>query len=954
MNRESLMNPARLLPRLILFAATFLCLSVASAFEPRPHPIDPIDPVRTAVLTIDYPAPGATVLAPGSLKIQATAVDPDGDIRRVEFFANERLIGVSQHFTKDAVIPGRPRVHYLEWQDVPAGEHVLSARAIATSGAKVESKPVPITVLKSGGSEQVVRLFAAREATAEISPTALVLPGQFIVTRKGDLNLPLRVFLEYSGSATAGKDYAELPTTVGFEPGQDKADLLVIGAMDSEIEPEETVVATLVASPLAGPLPSYVIDSQFASAVVTIADSSSYHTTPIVSIEATRIETTEPSPTTRIAPAVFTLHRTGSLDGALEVFLKYEGTARPEADYNALPESVMFERGAAKAEILVGPVDDDLVEGDETVVAHIVEPPYQTLGLVPAYLIDPKAGVARVVIRDNDWSPGATVEILSPRTGAQFPPGAAVKTEAVAIDPHGFINRLELLREGRVIGVSEIVFIQAPPDGSPIHHSFEWIGPEAGSVELTARGIDANGHIVMSKPVVIEFGGEGNGPIVGIQYLAPPVFSPWPETESVPGQIQIYRRDLNLDLPLPVFIAVGGTATAGEDYAKLPEAIEIPKGESSVIFSIEAKDDALPEGDESIVIEILPPPDTTRPIAQPYRISAEHGRVAVRLFDNDVVESKASLKFTEPENGTKFESGAEITFRLIAQDPDGYISHVEFYSGEKMLGVSNIQFFRAPDPGTPIHHEFIWLNVPAGEHKIFAKAVDSLGQSVSSAPLYFVVARDVESRQVVLAVDATDWLGAEIGPDGAPDPVVFTIRRVGGPSDVGVLVRYTLDGNAVNGEDYSELSGSVELPAGRESVEVVVKPIQDKLEEGDEAVALILQPAVCIAIHPPPPDCYLLSDRDGAKARLLEVLAVPDEDTKPRFLAAGKTPAGKATLQIGAPSGQRCVLETSEDLIHWTEIGTVEVIDGEANFPEDAGPAKRQAFYRLRLLQAED
>jgi len=464
MNRESFMSLARFLPRLILIAASFVCLSFASAFETRP---DPAEPTPEAVLTIDYPAPGATVLAPNSLKIQATAVDPDGDIRRVEFFANERLIGVSQHFTKDAVIPGRPRVHYLEWQDVPAGEYVLSARAIATSGAKVESKPVPISVVKSGGSEQVVRLFAAREATAEISPTALVVPGQFTVTRKGDLSLPLRVFLEYFGTATPGKDYPELPTTVAFEPGQDNVELFVIGSMDSEVEPEETVVATLVASLSAGPLPGYVIDSQFASAVVTIADTSTYHTTPIVSIEATRAETTEPSLTSRIAPAVFTLYRTGPLDGPLEVFLKNEGTATPEADYNALPESVLFERGASKVEITVVPVDDDLVELEETVVAHIVEPPYQTIGLVPAYFIDPKASVARAVIRDTDASLGATVEILSPRTGAQFPPEAWVKVEAVAIDPKGFINKLELLRGERVIGVSEILFVLAPPDVPP-------------------------------------------------------------------------------------------------------------------------------------------------------------------------------------------------------------------------------------------------------------------------------------------------------------------------------------------------------------------------------------------------------------------------------------------------------------------------------------------------------
>lgn len=946
MKRDLVMKPARFLARFCALVTAFLSVAPLPALEVKPDP----EPPREAILTIDYPAPGTTLFAPDSLKIQATAIDPEGDIRRVEFFAGEDLIGVSQHFTKDAVIPGRPRFHYLEWQNVPAGEHVLVARAIATSGAKVESKPVPISVLKSGNDVQIVRIFSARESTAEISPAAFVLPGQFVVTRKGDLSIPLRVFLNYSGTATPGKDYPALPEVVGFEPGQDRVELLVNGSLDPEGEPEELVVATIVSSPLAGPLPGYVIDSSSASAVVTIADSSTYIPTSLVSIEATRGETVEPSITSRIAPGVFTIRRTEPLDRALEVFLAYGGDATPGVDYGEMPESVKFEAGVASVEIYVGPLDDERVESDETVAAHLVEPPYQTLGLLPEYLIDPNASAAKVVIHDNDRLTSASVELLSPPDGVQYPPGSTVLIEAVSVDPNGYINRVEFLSGDQVIGVSEIIFIQAPPDGSPIHHTFEWIGPENGEVVLTARGIDANGNVVTSKPVRIEFGRVARLPLVSIYYHQPQSFAPWPNSEVIPGTFEIYRIDNDLDKPLPVWITVGGTATPGEDYAALPEVFEIPSGEKSVVFNIEAKDDDIPEKDETIVIEIAPAADTTRPIARPYLIDREHGRTEMVIYDNDGGgETRAALKFSEPSNGARFEAGADVKLRLTAWDPDGYISHVEFYNEEKMLGVSDIRFFRAPDPGTPIEHEFIWLGVPSGEHKVFAKALDSRGQPVSSSTVYFTVGGP-DSRQVVLAVEATDWLGAEMGPDGSPDPIVFTIQRAAGPNDVSVTVQYRLDGSAVNGQDYAELSGVVELPAGRESVDVVVKPIMDGIEDGDESVALILEPAVCIAVIPPPPGCYLVSERSGAKARLLEVLAAPDEVTKPRFLTPDKNDAGKALMKIGAPSGQRCVLETSEDLIHWTDVGTVEVVDGEASFPEETNSVKTRAFYRLRLI----
>ena len=48
-------------------------------------------------------------------------------------------------------------------------------------------------------------------------------------------------------------------------------------------------------------------------------------------------------------------------------------------------------------------------------------------------------------------------------------------------------------------------------------------------------------------------------------------------------------------------------------------------------------------------------------------------------------------------------------------DPKGYISRVEFFANDKSIGVSEMVFIRAPDPGTPIKHMLDWNNVPAGK-----------------------------------------------------------------------------------------------------------------------------------------------------------------------------------------------------------------------------------------------
>src|SRR4051812_42856202 len=68
-------------------------------------------PPPQATLVTQKPANGDVFTAPATVQIEVVATDPNGDIRHVEFFANDQFIGQSDHLTKDAVVPGRPRTH---------------------------------------------------------------------------------------------------------------------------------------------------------------------------------------------------------------------------------------------------------------------------------------------------------------------------------------------------------------------------------------------------------------------------------------------------------------------------------------------------------------------------------------------------------------------------------------------------------------------------------------------------------------------------------------------------------------------------------------------------------------------------------------------------------------------------------------------------------------------------
>ena len=92
----------------------------------------------------------------------------------------------------------------------------------------------------------------------------------------------------------------------------------------------------------------------------------------------------------------------------------------------------------------------------------------------------------------------------------------------------------------------------------------------------------------------------------------------------------------------------------------------------------------------------------------------------------------ASLIITTPADGASFPANSDIPIEATATDPNGYISRVEFFSGTERIGVSEITFIRAPDPGTPIHHSFLWLRVPPGRYSLGATAVDTLKRTVNS------------------------------------------------------------------------------------------------------------------------------------------------------------------------------------------------------------------------------
>lgn len=189
-------------------------------------------------------------------------------------------------------------------------------------------------------------------------PTATefgAVAGKFTITRTGSTAADLVVAFTVAGTATVGVDYIVLPTSVTIPSGAASASVLVTPIDDTLPEPNETVIVTLSTSA------SYTLGAA-KKGTVTIRDNDT-----VVTIAATKPTATEAG----LVPGQFTVTRVGYAATALTVLYSVSGTASKGIDYVALSGRVIIPAGLTSATISVTPINDTLVEGNESVVVTL-------------------------------------------------------------------------------------------------------------------------------------------------------------------------------------------------------------------------------------------------------------------------------------------------------------------------------------------------------------------------------------------------------------------------------------------------------------------------------------------------------------------------------------------------------------------------------------------------------
>ena len=352
-----------------------------------------------------------------------------------------------------------------------------------------------------------------------------------------------------------------------------------------------------------------------------------------------------------------------------------------------------------------------------------------------------------------------------------------------------------------------------------------------GAVSATIRDNDAPAETVVSIEATSPIAEESSYPYRRLAFL---------------GRFTISRTGPTKDA-WSVFVRYRGTATSGVDYPLLPWLVTIPAGTNRIDIEVMPNPDDVPEPIEIVEATLAEcPPLTYPPLGIPcYLVNIDPTRASARMFIRDDGITTSSLELTTPRTGAKFAEGAPIRIAATAIDLEGAITHVDFFDGDRLIGGSTINFFREPDPGTPVFHEFEWSGTTAGSHTLTARAVNAAGEKVTSAPVWIRVGDVVP----VVSIEATVRETTEPSPQNHVPPGIFTLRRDSFIEEqLRVFLRYSgypprYGGTATPGIDYVTPPQWVDFPSGTSSVDVVIMPLDDDVADGSEfVVAEVIAP----------------------------------------------------------------------------------------------------------------
>jgi len=521
--------------------------------------------------------------------------------------------------------------------------------------------------------------------------------GNFNIALPTGITVPTNITVNYTvtGTATAGKDYATLSGTATILAGQNSVDIPLTVIDDQEVEGAETVTLAVTSGTATG-----LVFTGGSNATIDLADDDNIPANLVLTI-AKAGDATEPS-----TDGSFSISLPTGITVAEDITVNYTvaGTATAGTDYTALTGSVTIPAGQNSVNVPVLVIDDQIIEGTETVIATLT-------GATSASFTLSAVGSATVNIIDDEntvanrtLTIAKTADAAEPASHGNFSislPTGITATQNITVNYTVAGTATAGTDYAALTGTATILAGQNAVNIPVLVNDDKVIeGAETVIATLTSASA-ASFSFIATGSATLNIADDDNTAANRVLAIVKTADAAEPATNG----------NFNISLPtgvtakenIIVSYTVGGTATAGTDYTPLTGTATILAGQNSVNVPLLVADDNVYEPIETVVLSLTGGTSTSFS----FTASTTSGSATANITDNDKMDQV--ITFTalptkilgDPSftlNATGGASGNPVTF--VSSNPA-----VATISGNvvTIVGVGTVTI-TASQAGNAIYH----------------------------------------------------------------------------------------------------------------------------------------------------------------------------------------------------------------------------------------------------------
>ena len=541
------------------------------------------------------------------------------------------------------------------------------------------------------------------------------------------------------------------------------------------------------------------------------------------------------------------------------VELSVSGTATTGTDYTISSQSLTLPAGvgteASSVTATVTGLDDNLDDDAETVV-------------IGALLDDVAFGAAQTVtIADDEGSPQVTLVLTPPSitedggvstvTATVSPASVTAFTVTVASTPVSPAEAGDVAQSGSTLSFASGATTST---GSVTNTAVDNTADTPDRVVLVSGTVSSAG-VSAPADTTLTILDDDTAPVLSLQ-VEPSSIAEDGGTATVSVTT---GTGSTFDTDQAITLALEGTATQGDDYTVSATELTLPAGASSVTATVTGLDDGIFEGDETVLISGL-------------HGGESFGAEATLTITDDEAAPAVTLVLT-PDSIAEDGGTATVTATVSATSPEPFSVTVAVepdapaVAGDFVLSGDTLSFAaNATDSTGEMTIAAVDNDVDAPDKTLRVSGTVSREDVTVPAEATLTIVDDDEASNTVTLSVTPDRID-----EGAPaTQIVVTGMLDSGARDADTVISLSLGGSGSApspGVDYEPVADiSLTIPANATSATATftLTPLEDRIDEADEAVTLTGSP-VTAGIGVPETVAIAIADNDDAPVLALEV-----------------------------------------------------------------------------------